>query len=1111
MSPRGIRTAGIFPIHFCRERLGLVESKRRKRRQAAFVALTVILASLLVSVGPMSRTSRAGMTWLLETVATGAGTLISIEVDSSGNPWILYQTNLAGGGINLAHWNGSSWSVQRVVNGIGYCLSLALDNLDRPHFVHDFDGTPFPGLMDMHYTYWNGTSWVNETIDSQGDFGGSCSLAFDSLGRPHVSYADYTAMRFDLKYAWRDATSWFNETVDSEGWTGLGNSIALDSLDRPHIAYEERNNVTVMHAWWDGSLWNISVVDSSKQAGLEQTSIGLDSSDGPHIAYLASINIPVAEDRYASWNGSSWQKEAAALIGSVGFGYPVSLRLDAVDRPSIAYRNVSGLSFASKQGISWTTEVVDPGSMVGTSCSLALDIGGNPHIAYVDGSNNLLRYAHRGIDSSTPSSSVDAMVPYWASSPRVITATASDNESRVVNVTLWYRSSTDNASWGSWSPFQVDTSPPWLWLFPFPAGEGYYEFYTTSFDNALNGEPPPFSADAIAGYDATPPVSSAAPIRPYWQATPSIVVNATATDNLSGVADVTLYYSHAPLDNSTWSPWISLGTWSAQPWSWPFSFPDGEGNCRFHTTAGDVAGNIEGSKDYAEAVAGYRIPPDYLPVNPLPSSLVTVGLSLPIQLSIDVLNSGGFENVNATLAFHNESSPSSPFFKVQVPPIPAGSTSGPFTATWTSPATPCTCHVAANVDYYDNVTEWDETNNNYTWTVNVVPGPIATLSIGEPNYTAAETYVTSLTPILMTIVDQSGTGILRTMYSIDGGPWRDYSLTGQFALTGEGEHSVRYYSEDNAGNVEATSTAAIRADNTPPTTVNATGTPKYQSGYLYITPSTAISLTSADGGLTPVGLDVIEYRIDGGQWLSYSSNFTLAGNDGIHTIEYRSRDLLDNSEAVRSLTVFLDDAPPVTTISPATGEFTTDTMFALTSDDSGCGANITKYRIDGGNWIDYIGAFTLPRGVHNVSYYSNDMLNNTERAKWLAVTVSEQPPPSEVEANYKPVVAVMFAIILAVAGAFSSKKRPLTIVKTGKRKFILSWSILAIPFITVEAATGILSLSLEPLRVPPLVGWGTGMDCSVLFAGLLLMLLRLVLRTKEREAVMQSRTRERVQ
>jgi hypothetical protein len=55
-----------------------------------------------------------------------------------------------------------------------------------------------------------------------------------------------------------------------------------------------------------------------------------------------------------------------------------------------------------------------------------------------------------------------------------------------------------------------------------------------------------------------------------------------------------------------------------------------------------------------------------------------------------------------------------------------------------------------------------------------------------------------------------------------------------------------------------------------------------------------------------------------------------------------------------------------------------------------------------------------------------------------------------------------------------------------------SFVLTALPFVLIEAATGILSLSFEPLRIPPLIGWGTGVDCTMLAAGLLVSVIRSV-------------------
>jgi hypothetical protein len=75
---------------------------------------------------------------------------------------------------------------------------------------------------------------------------------------------------------------------------------------------------------------------------------------------------------------------------------------------------------------------------------------------------------------------VDPITPYNVStSPLNVTAT---NFSAVDNVTLWYRWSNDNNSWGAWVIWNNDSNPdvsyPFAWSFNFPNSTGYYEFYS---------------------------------------------------------------------------------------------------------------------------------------------------------------------------------------------------------------------------------------------------------------------------------------------------------------------------------------------------------------------------------------------------------------------------------------------------------------------------------------------------------------------------------------------------------------------------------------------------------------------------------------------------------
>jgi hypothetical protein len=201
-----------------------------------------------------------------------------------------------------------------------------------------------------------------------------------------------------------------------------------------------------------------------------------------------------------------------------------------------------------------------------------------------------------GFDTFNPSSSVDAITPFWTNTATTVTATASDIPSGVKNITLWYRFCTDNASWGEWMNAGIDTSMPWSWSFGFLNGSGYYQFYCIAEDNATNSEPIPGGADSWCGYENLTPASSVDAITDYWITSSSYTVTATANDpGMSGVKNVTLYYRFRPANTSSWGGYVSFGV-DPDPWnscSWNFTFPSGSGHYEFYSIAVDNATNTE--------------------------------------------------------------------------------------------------------------------------------------------------------------------------------------------------------------------------------------------------------------------------------------------------------------------------------------------------------------------------------------------------------------------------------------------------------------------------------------------------------------------------------------
>ena len=563
------------------------------------------------------------------------------------------------------------------------------------------------------------------------------------------------------------------------------------------------------------------------------------------------------------------------------------------------------------------------------------------------------------------------------------------------------------------------------------------------------------------------------------------------------------------------------------------------------------------------------LPPDYVPSDPTPASPLTVGLSRPVPLKVDVASLGGRADASATLAFFNASSPGTPFAAYAIPPIPPGGTAGPFDAMWTSPSVAGTYQVAADVDYANVLAEGNEANNVYTWTVAVVPGPVTTLVVGQPNVTAAQTYVTSATPLSLSVLDQGGSGIRDTRYQLDGTGWIGYAAP--FVLLGESEHLVEWFSEDFAGNVEPVANAALYVDDTPPTTAVSVGDPKHVAAETFVTSATELSLAAVDPGAMTVGLAATEYRVDGGPWTPYSSPVTLSG-EGTHVVEYRSADLLGNVETVRAVTFVVDDTPPeitvdvgmphhegadtyvtsatpftittadggaapvglasvefrvggawtayvgsftialsegprtveyraadflgnafagetaivlddtapTTTPDPGDGTYPAGTTFEFSAEDAGSGVARTELRIDEGEWTAYEAPLALPEGAHTIRFRSVDNVGNTEAERVLAATISGEPPPP-VATNWKPLVAAVFAAIIAVSGIASARRAPW---HTGSRPRLRAFLVTGLPLVSLEAGTGVVSHLTGLLAIPPFLGVGTGVDVAILSIGI---------------------------
>jgi hypothetical protein len=158
--------------------------------------------------------------------------------------------------------------------------------------------------------------------------------------------------------------------------------------------------------------------------------------------------------------------------------------------------------------------------------------------------------------------------------------------------------------------------------------------------------------------------------------------------------------------------------------------------------------------------------------------------------------------------------------------------------------------------------------------------------------------------------DDQGSGVTGTEYRVDGGAWTAYP--GGIVVGDAGTHLVEFRSSDVAGNVAEPGSIAVKVDKTPPVTsarINGAAPVASYSG------TARVALTRDDGEGS--GAVATEYRIGAaGPWTPYTGAFDLTQVGG-YRVDFRSRDLVGNTENFRTLLLRVEAVAPAGDPPPA--------------------------------------------------------------------------------------------------------------------------------------------------------------------------------------------------
>ncbi len=260
-------------------------------------------------------------------------------------------------------------------------------------------------------------------------------------------------------------------------------------------------------------------------------------------------------------------------------------------------------------------------------------------------------------------------------------------------------------------------------------------------------------------------------------------------------------------------------------------------------------------------------------------------------------------------------------------------------------------------------------NTETTKTLTVPIDMIAPTTTAVPaGTTGSNGWYTTAVQIALSATDNvGGSGVASTFYTIDGGAQQTYSAP--FSVSGDGTHTITYWSADSAGNAESAHSLTIMIDATAPTLVFGTPTPAPNANGWNNT-SVSVPYTASDATsrvATSAPGSPLTFTTEGA---GQSQNVTVS-------------DVAGNSAAFASPSVNIDLTAPVTasTVSGAT--------ITLSATDNLSGVGSTYYTVDSGAQQTYTIPFAVNApGSHAITYWSVDKAGNVETAHMLGTTVA---------------------------------------------------------------------------------------------------------------------------
>ena len=334
----------------------------------SWVGIVPIVAACLIS--SVAHADRVLYTEIVDAVGR-VGENSSLAIDRQGNVWASYEGS---GPLRIAVKRGSLWTLD-VVPNVYYAgpSSIVVSDSGEPRIVCS-SRTIINSTFVSYFVYGerNEGAWALDTIaTSVGNGGAFIELALDPAGTPHALYYDPALSR--LQYAHRVAPrSWTITTLDSSGVIGP-HALAIDSNGGAHVVYGDYAASALHYLKQVSGGWTDTLLTVGSSVG--GVAIALAPSGRPQV--LASLSSQGLV-HFAS-EDTGWETKVVDDDASGAF---VSLAIDAGGEPHVAYGRNNTLSYARRVAGAWVPQVVYAEQTVVAPLHIGIDAAGEVHLLY---------------------------------------------------------------------------------------------------------------------------------------------------------------------------------------------------------------------------------------------------------------------------------------------------------------------------------------------------------------------------------------------------------------------------------------------------------------------------------------------------------------------------------------------------------------------------------------------------------------------------------------------------------------------------------------------------------------------------------------------------------